>query len=259
MHALFMFTVLANDFIHYDPITPVYDIDGKRNVRILCRPPMSVPPAKVLWSNSSDSFLEGNRFIRDDNVMLDGVKYFALTITRATDFIGDEIGCAAYNEAFGFNDHHKLALTTLTLFGKPTWTKPIEYKWNPGPILSLSWIKERADIVSFIATIKHNTSPFGIVKVIPTSNTSIEISSLEDKPYRVEVIAVDGSGRRSDPALLDVNGKHMFFVCLFNVYLLRLLSQRKCSYFRTINIYRQVKQNSSNDEIMEKLRHILII
>lgn len=75
-------------------------------------------------------------------------------------------------------------------------------------------MKERADIVSFIVTIKHNTSPFGIVKVIQTTNTSNDISSLEDKPYRVEVIAVDGTGRRSDPALLDVNGKHMIF-CLF--------------------------------------------
>lgn len=127
MHALFIFADLANEFIHYDPITAVYDIDGKRDVRILCRPPMSVPPAKVLWSNSSDSFLEGNRFIRDDNFMLDGIKYFALTITRATDFIGDEIGCAAYNDAFGFNDHHKLALTTLTLFGKSLYLSNFFY------------------------------------------------------------------------------------------------------------------------------------
>lgn len=109
-----------NNFQYFKNNSVVYDVDGYRDARILCRPPLSNPPAKVHWTNDTMALLKYNeRIVRDDNYIINGINYYSLKILRATDFIGNRIGCAAYNPVFGFGgNRYKLVFSTIILLGK---------------------------------------------------------------------------------------------------------------------------------------------
>lgn len=108
---------MEKDYVFWETETLVYDVDGHRDVDIVCRPPRGYPKSRIVWSNGT----EDNLAYRDNPQLIyatnnRSLELYVMKVIRATDYLGDRIGCAAYNEKIGFADYI-IRLTTLVLAG----------------------------------------------------------------------------------------------------------------------------------------------
>lgn len=95
----------------------------------------------------------------------------------------------------------------IFLIGKPSWKKKITVFWKIDGTLSVFWHRERDDIASYSILVKKNFSSFKVVNVLSSNDTSIDIRNLSYSiPYRIEIIAIDIAGQRSEPAVANVKG-----------------------------------------------------
>ena len=116
-HALFL--DIEKEFQYWANETYVYDVPGHRSVKITCRPPLGYPTTRIVWSNGTERNLQ-----YDENPDLTFVTnnieegLFVMQVDHATKYVGNLIGCAAYNLKIGFSNYYQLQLTKLVLVGK---------------------------------------------------------------------------------------------------------------------------------------------
>ena len=54
---MILILVIETVFVFTQLMYPVYDIEGQRDIRILCKPPLSYPPARVVWTNRTEDLI----------------------------------------------------------------------------------------------------------------------------------------------------------------------------------------------------------
>ena len=119
MTIIFNFLDLESNFEFTTPAVSVYDVDGFREVRILCIPPKSYPNVAVDWrsgSSSSSLTVDGNEIKRNDSYLLNGKSYYSLEIKNAVAYGGNKIECVARNPVIQSTEHN--AVTNVVLYGK---------------------------------------------------------------------------------------------------------------------------------------------
>ena len=115
----FNFPDLESNFEFTTPVVSVYDVDGFREVRILCIPPKGYPNVVVDWRNGSSSnslTVDGNDIKRNDSYLLNGKSYYSLEIKNAVAYAGNKIECVVRNPLIQFTE--KKAITNVVLYGR---------------------------------------------------------------------------------------------------------------------------------------------
>jgi len=80
---------------------------------------LGYPTTRIVWSNGTEDNLqyEDNpdlTFVTDD--LANGM--YVMRVENPINYLGDRIGCAAYNEEIGFAGKYKLQLSELVIIGK---------------------------------------------------------------------------------------------------------------------------------------------
>ena len=98
---------------------------------------------------------------------------------------------------------------SLIFLGKPELKKGMQYSWQPGPKLVVTWEKEQEDFISYFILVKLNTSPFTLYDSQQTDQTTVEFIGLPDSVILQLVLRVtDAASQTSDPVTAIVQGNY---------------------------------------------------
>lgn len=108
---------MDTEYEFWESETQVYDVDGHRDVEVVCQPPRGYPKSSIVWANGTDDNLQYAEnpdltYITNNR----SLNLYVMKVANAKKYLGDQIGCAAYNARIGFTGY-LIRLTTLVLAG----------------------------------------------------------------------------------------------------------------------------------------------